>query len=563
MTKKTTNTRPVDYLTDQVAPWWRKTFVYVRKREVETWKGALILMFVAGVAFALIWSAKTDFNDMTNAAAESTLFFTPASSTITNGDNLLLDATIDPGTNKVSAVSLHITYDKDKLVLDSITPSSMFSLVLAPAVIDNATGTASIDLAVPTTSPSVEDLTTIATFTFHAIAIGTDSPIAFTTASLAAADGEAGNVVMDRVGATVTITEGVNNITPDSTLYFNPANNTIANGSNFSLNAMINPGINHVSAVSLHITYDKDKLVLDAITPSVAFSGILAQANIDNSAGTASIDLGVPTTNPSVAAISNIATFTFHTIAIGTNSPIAFTTASQAAADGAPGNVVIARNGAIVTITANDTTPPVLSNGSPSGALAVDTTQTTVSLSTNEDATCRYAATSGVNYNAMTNFTTTESTAHSFLASGLINGGNYGYFVRCRDMHSNENLTEYLISFSVATQTVTTSDKNSNDDNKSKKSKKIIKREIKTSKKVVSRGDIIKERGKHFSKNSMVKLYFSKTGGGYYPPMQIKTSSAGSFVVTYRINKPAGSYNWYALDMKTGKKSKLSHFKVR
>ena len=55
-----------------------------------------------------------------------------------------------------------------------------------------------------------------------------------------------------------------------------------------------------------------------------------------------------------------------------------------------------------------DTTPPVRSNGLPTGTLAAGTTQTTLSLATNENATCRYATTAGVAYASMTNtFTTT------------------------------------------------------------------------------------------------------------------------------------------------------------
>ena len=42
-----------------------------------------------------------------------------------------------------------------------------------------------------------------------------------------------------------------------------------------------------------------------------------------------------------------------------------------------------------------DTTPPVRSNGQPTGTLPAGTTQTTLSLTTNESATCRYGTTQG------------------------------------------------------------------------------------------------------------------------------------------------------------------------
>ena len=48
-----------------------------------------------------------------------------------------------------------------------------------------------------------------------------------------------------------------------------------------------------------------------------------------------------------------------------------------------------------------DTTPPVRFNGQPAGVLAWGTTQTTLSLTTDEYATCRYSTQAGVAYSAM------------------------------------------------------------------------------------------------------------------------------------------------------------------
>ena len=98
-----------------------------------------------------------------------------------------------------------------------------------------------------------------------------------------------------------------------------------------------------------------------------------------------------------------------------------------------------------------DTTAPVRSNGSPSGTLAAGTTQTTLSLATNESATCRYATTAGVAFASMPNtFATTGGTAQSTTVSGLSNGGSYSYFVRCQDTAGNANTNDFTIGFSVA-----------------------------------------------------------------------------------------------------------------
>lgn len=100
-----------------------------------------------------------------------------------------------------------------------------------------------------------------------------------------------------------------------------------------------------------------------------------------------------------------------------------------------------------------DTTPPTRSNGTPSGTLASGTTQTTLSLTTNENALCRYATTAGVAYGSMPNaFATTGGTAHSTVVSGLTDGGSFNYYVRCQDGSGNANSDDFPIAFSVAVQ---------------------------------------------------------------------------------------------------------------
>jgi len=100
--------------------------------------------------------------------------------------------------------------------------------------------------------------------------------------------------------------------------------------------------------------------------------------------------------------------------------------------------------------TCIDVTPPVRSNGLPSGSLPAGTTQTTISLNTNENAVCRYSTSAGTSYSSMTNtFTTTGGTSHSRLITGLQNGTVYNYYVRCNDTAGNVNTNDYLISFSV------------------------------------------------------------------------------------------------------------------
>jgi hypothetical protein len=100
-----------------------------------------------------------------------------------------------------------------------------------------------------------------------------------------------------------------------------------------------------------------------------------------------------------------------------------------------------------------DTTPPVRSSGSPSGTLPAGTTQTTISLSTNENATCKYSTIANTSYASMSNtFSTTGTINHSATITGLQNSQTYSYYIRCLDTSNNANPDDYTISFSVSSQ---------------------------------------------------------------------------------------------------------------
>lgn len=95
--------------------------------------------------------------------------------------------------------------------------------------------------------------------------------------------------------------------------------------------------------------------------------------------------------------------------------------------------------------------PPILSNGTPSGTLPAATTTATLSLLTNEAATCRYATAPNTAYGDMPNiFVTTGGTQHSTAVSGLKSGFTYNYYVRCQDAAGNVNSTDFPITFAIA-----------------------------------------------------------------------------------------------------------------
>jgi hypothetical protein len=104
------------------------------------------------------------------------------------------------------------------------------------------------------------------------------------------------------------------------------------------------------------------------------------------------------------------------------------------------------------SVVVSDTTVPIRSGGSPMTMLPSFVNKVSMSLITNENASCRYATSSGVVYSNMSsNFTKTGTTSHSVLLDNLTSGGFYNYYIRCLDIKNNANTDDYIISFSVAT----------------------------------------------------------------------------------------------------------------
>lgn len=102
-----------------------------------------------------------------------------------------------------------------------------------------------------------------------------------------------------------------------------------------------------------------------------------------------------------------------------------------------------------VNIDTNRKTPPVLSNGLPTGTIPSNVAGVDVSFDTDTYANCRYATTSGVSYDSMTNFIShdQEGFTQDFVVTGITQGDTYTYYIRCVDFAGNEDQSDYVISF--------------------------------------------------------------------------------------------------------------------
>jgi len=414
------------------------------------------------------------------------------------------------------------------------------------------------------------------------------------------------------------------------------------------------------------IKYPHENIFVHKVTASTVAQSITAPANGATITGSAvSITADAVSPDPSGTPVTGVQ-FKLDGVSIGlqdTTAPYGIVWDSTGTTDGVHALSCSAstadygpKPSAAISVTVAN--PPIRSNGAPSASRAAGTTQATISLTTNENATCKYSTSAGTLYSAMTSFTNTGArTTHSTVVSGLSNGVTFIYYVRCQDAALNSNTDDFPISFSVLNpggdqvipstpqnfagtaasssqinlswsastdnievagyriyrndlEIATTTNLNYSDttvipltsyqyrvsafdtsSNESllanaitvqtpaapvvapdpvvvvaeKKKKKVvvqIKREIKQNYSKLKRGTTLIQSGKRFSKNALVKLYFSRLNLSYYPPMIVKTTKTGSFSINYVANKAIGKYKWYAFDVNTGKKSAVMRYEV-
>ena len=84
---------------------------------------------------------------------------------------------------------------------------------------------------------------------------------------------------------------------------------------------------------------------------------------------------------------------------------------------------------------ANVCVPPRCAGATPSGTLW-NVTMANLGLTTSTDSNCRYSTDSAATYSAMAPFTTTDTTNHNELLSGL-SVGSYAYYVLCQELSSS------------------------------------------------------------------------------------------------------------------------------
>lgn len=61
------NLREIDAMTREIHSWWGRTYVSMKRTRVKTWKGTLLLTFIAGILIGLMWLVSFDIESQSSA----------------------------------------------------------------------------------------------------------------------------------------------------------------------------------------------------------------------------------------------------------------------------------------------------------------------------------------------------------------------------------------------------------------------------------------------------------------------------------------------------------------
>lgn len=161
----------------------------------------IILLFIA-TAFFIFRHSKSVM-----AAANSTVYFSPATVSVNNGSTFALDARLNPGTNQVIGVELHISYDPSRVHITSFTKnnSALGAEIIAP-IYDNSTGKAEMTYftSFSATPPIITTDSSVATINFQAVGEGS-SNISYDASTVVSDLNDSNNVVQTRTPVQVTV----------------------------------------------------------------------------------------------------------------------------------------------------------------------------------------------------------------------------------------------------------------------------------------------------------------------------------------------------------------------
>lgn len=247
-----------------------------------------------------------------------------------------------------------------------------------------------------------------------------------------------------------------------ATLTLSPSSNTVSVNGTFTVNIVLDTTGTGTYGVDVN-RLRFNPAILQVVDSDTGTSGVQISAgslmpvttlnSVDNVGGTIQFSQ-LANFGSTFTGSGTFATITFRGVGAGNSSvTMDFTNGSGTDSNvaGLGSDLLTSVGSGSYTVNALDTTAPTLSAGSPSGSLVYTTTSVTMSVTTNENATCRFSASAGTAYASMVStFSTTGGTSHSTSITGLTSGNTYTRYIRCQDSAGNSNSADYIVTFSVA-----------------------------------------------------------------------------------------------------------------
>ena len=240
---------------------------------------------------------------------------------------------------------------------------------------------------------------------------------------------------------------------PNQALYFvSPSSGAHTVNDTFQVELRIGASTG-ITSLKAYLDYDPSLIAVTNMTTSLSAFSNWWEDTFDNVAGKLRFQASTP--SPGFSGNDGlIAQITFQVMGAGTGNLTYDATSLALKPDDSNILNIAGSTAGTYTLAAPappSPTPPSRSNGSPNTALPSGTTSTAISLTTDENATCKFATSAGVSFATMPNtFSSTGGTAHSTMVSGLSDGNTFSYFVRCQDTAGNANTADFLIEFNVA-----------------------------------------------------------------------------------------------------------------
>ncbi len=168
---------------------------------------AFLTLIVLAVTLPLVYRALTTQRQelRQKAVPATTLSFSPPGIVTTDNGSFSIASQIDPGSNQVSAVELHLKFNPSLVQLTNVASSSAFPVILQSPIIDNTNGTLLLTVGITPLNP-VTTVNTVATFNFHALNQDLFSAtFSYDTTTQASAYNETGNVIWSMIPSNVAI----------------------------------------------------------------------------------------------------------------------------------------------------------------------------------------------------------------------------------------------------------------------------------------------------------------------------------------------------------------------